>query len=140
MYFIFLSRFLLFFLCCSHCLSFARDLCLLYSPLPFSVLFPSLCPHFHPRLRLKLVFLHSKCFSLSGSSSLPYPPSTSSSPDALPACPLSVYICIISRTLHPLSLLCFSFTFLSFIWAHIPLLPHSKFSLNDSKCLGPMPP
>lgn len=130
-FFFFLSLFLLFFLCCSHCLSFAPDLCLLLSASLFSVLFPSPCPLSHPVSDLSLSS-STPNVSLSGVPHLPHSSSLAS---------LCLYLCVsISRTLHPLSLLYFSFTFLSFIWAHIPLLPHLKFSLNDSKCLGPVPP
>lgn len=111
-------------------------------PVFVTILFPSPCPPSHPLLRLELVFLHSKCFSLRWRRPLLLPSHhLFLTCHTLPLWPLSVCICVsISRTLHPLSLLYFSFTFLSFIWAHIPLLPHLKFSLNDSKCLGPVPP
>lgn len=51
-------------------------------------------------------------------------------------CPFSVYH---TRTPDLLSPLFFFHFLLFFIWARIPFHPHSTYSLNDSKCLGPEP-
>lgn len=71
--------------------------------LPSSVLFPSLCPHFHPRLRLELFFLHSKCFSLRWHIPLIFPPPLPHLPHSPSLPSLCLYLCL-SLTLSTPSL------------------------------------
>lgn len=76
-------------------------------------------------------------FLSGGSSSLVFPlPHLLHSQSAL-SFALSVTLVYLSHSTPTLFAL-FFFHF-SFIWVHIPLLLHSKFLLNDSKCLGPVP-
>lgn len=76
-------------------------------------------------------------FLSGGSSSLVFPlPHLLHSQSAL-SFALSVTLVYLTHSTPTLFAL-FFFHF-SFIWVHIPLLLHSKFSLNDSKCLGPVP-
>lgn len=97
---------------CSRSLSCALSL-------PFPVLFPSLCPRSHPPLQLDLVFLHSKCFSLSGGI---FPLSSHHqflTCHTLPAWPLSVYICVyLSHSPPPLSAIFFFHFSFFYLGAH----------------------